>query len=134
MNLNFFGLSTKIVLPLFMLFGLIFLSANNAQAQSSMEGKLYAEAVSNHITHLPSIVSLTLPTAKISKEVLNNPQKASEAKIALDKKYGELIIAFLKKDIKSEDAIENVYNLLNAKISSDLLDPVREVYRQMLNN
>ncbi|HEB61997.1 MAG TPA: hypothetical protein ENI82_02490 [Bacteroidetes bacterium] len=134
MNLNFFGLTKKIVLPLFILFGLIFLSVTNVQAQSSLEDKLYAEEVSNHINQLPSIVSLTLPTTKMSKKVLSNPQKANEAKIALEKKYGELIIAFIKRDTKSEDAIDNAYSLLNAKVSSDFLDPVREIYRQMLNN
>ena len=134
MNLNFYGLSTKIVLPLFMLFGLIILSATNAQAQSSLEDKLYGEEVSNHINALPSTVSLTLPTLKNSEEILNNPQKANEAKVALEKKYGELIIALIKRNNKPEDAIENAYNLLNAKVPSEYLDPVRNVYKAMLND
>ncbi len=133
MNLNFLGLKAKMVLPLFLFMGLMFLGANNAHAQSSRQDKVYAEAVSNHINQLPATVSLTLPTTKLSKEALNNPQIVNEAKVALERKYGELIIALIKRNTKSVDAVENAYELLNAKVSKDYLDPVRETYKQMLN-
>ncbi len=133
MNLNFLGLRAKMVLPLFLLMGLMFLGANNAQAQSSRKDKIYAETVSSHINQLPTTVSLTLPTTKLSKEVLNNPRLLNDAKVALERKYGELIIALIKRDAKSAEAIENAYELLNVKVSKDYLDPVRDTYKQMLN-
>jgi len=144
MNLNFLGLKSKIVLPLFMIIGLFLLGANISNAQSIVvkknnttsqllsSEKGFYKSVFKHVRKLPATVSGILPITKSSKEAINNPRVADDAKIMLEKTYGELILSNLKNGSKSEKAIEGAYSILAKKIPTEYLDPVRDVYKQML--
>jgi len=133
MNLSFLGLKAKMVLPLFLLIGLFLVSANTSNAQVLSSEKGFYETVVKHVQELPVTISMTLPILKSSKEEINNPQIADDAKIMLDRTYGELVISFLEKGSdKSQDAIDKVYDILLKKIPTEYLNPVREVYKSML--
>ena len=144
MNLNFLGLRSKIVLPLFMIMGLFLLGANTSHAQTIVvkknnttshalsSEKGFYRSVLKHVRSLPATVSAMLPVTKSNREVINNPRIADDAKIMLEKTYGELILSNLKNGSKSEKAIEGAYSILAKKIPTEYLDPVRDVYKQML--
>jgi len=144
MNLNFLGLRSKIVLPLFMIMGLFLLGANNSNAQTIVvkknnttnqllsSEKGFYKSVFKHVRKLPVTVSGLLPFTKSSKEAINDPRIAKDAKITLERTYGKLILSNLGNGSKSEKAIEEAYSVLKKKIPTEYLDPVRNVYKQML--
>jgi len=132
MNLSFSGLKIKMMLSLFLLMGLFFISTNEVSAQSS-SSKEYAEIVSAHAQKLSLDVSITMPVMKSSKEVINNPKVASELNVAVEKTFGEEIVTqIIDNGFEAKDAIEKAYQLLNAKVPVKYLDPVKEVYLGML--
>ena len=144
MNLNFLGLRAKMVLPLFLLMGLFLVSANTSNAQVIVKKlnntsnthllkaeKGYYESVQKHVSQLPVTISMALPTAKSSKEAINNPKIAKDAKIMLDRTFGELLIADLERGVVRGKAIENVTGILGKKIPAEYLDTVSEFYRNL---
>ena len=144
MNLNFLGLKMKMVLPLFLLIGLFLVSANTSNAQVIVKKsnnttstqllnseKGYYESVQKHVSQLPVSISMALPTLKSNREAINNPRIANDAKIMLDRTFGELLIAELEKGIDRSKAIDNVKGILGEKIPVEYLNPVSDFYNNL---
>jgi len=131
MNLSFLGLKAKMVLPLFLLFGLFLVSANTSNAQVLSTEKGYYETVVQHINELPVTISMALPIMKSSKEAINNPKIADDAKTMLNRTFGELILADLDRGISHKEAIDKAYNALGKKVPTEYLDPVSEFYKNL---
>ena len=130
MNFNRLG---KMLLPVFFLFGLFLLSANTMNAQSH-GSKIYAEKVIQHINDLPNPLTIGLPTAKSDIEMANNPKLKDKLMKALERQFGMLVVsAILDENKTAKDAIEMTYTSLNKKIDAVYLDPIKEIYLDMLD-
>ena len=123
----------KILLPVFFIMGLFFLSTNNASAQTP-DSKAFYEKVAQHVKSIPSSVDVILPTVKNSKEMANDPKIANEAKLFLERTYGELLLSYLDENqaSKPDELIDRAYRVLNKKIPAEFLDKARKVYQNML--
>jgi len=130
MNLNFLGLKAKMVLPLFLLFGLFVLSTNTTSAQSVNS---YANKVAIHVNNLPEVGIVNLPTYKSSRKAVNNPKLSRELMTNLEKEFGNLIVYGIDKEgFSDKEAIEKTYEILSVKIPTEYLDPVKQVYIDLL--
>ncbi len=135
MNLNFFGLTTKIVLPLFMFIGLFILSGSslNAQYVSSENAK---ELISNHLQKLP------LRTASFrAKGHALTPKMVDEAINSLRHRFGQLILKNVGNGLSVGDAIDKTYQVARARIDAhgtsemtDHLDAVKQEYVDLLTD
>ena len=130
MNLNFLGLKMKMVLPLFLLFGLFVLSTNTASAQAVNS---YANKVTMHVNALPDVGVVNLPTQKSVREAVNDPRLANNLKVNLEKEFGNLIVFGIDREgFSNKESIEKTYKILNVKIPAAYLDPVKQVYVDLL--
>ena len=128
MNLNL-GQIGKILLPVFFLIGLFFLSANSMNAQSAVA------KVKQHISKLPDVTYLTLPSEKSMAKEINNPAKENDLKIGIEMAFGRLILeGITRKGFDNKEAIEKTYEILSVKIPAEYLDPVKQVYVDLLEN
>jgi hypothetical protein len=126
MNLSL-GRIGRMLLPVFLFMGLFFLSANTMNAQSAVA------KLKQHISKLPDVTSLSLPSTKSMANEVNNPSKANDLKIGLETAFGRLILEGISREgFDKKQAIDKTYDLLNEKISAEYLDPVREIYRDLL--
>jgi len=129
MNLNL-GRIGRMLLPVFFLMGLFLLSANTAQAQSVED---YVVKVKQHVNSLPKVSLENTLSAKDAREEINNPALANDLKIGLDAEFGRLIIEGITKNhFQAGEAIEKTYELLGKKVPTEYLDPVKEIYEDLL--
>jgi len=134
MNLNL-GRIGRMLLPVFFLMGLFLFNVNSVQAQSAQAPGDFSVKVLKHIDSLPSTDAINLPIKKSSQEEINNPRKANDLKIGLEKEYGNLIVyGITRKGFEDKEAIEKTYELLIVKIPTEYLDPVKQVYLDLLGN
>jgi hypothetical protein len=134
MNLNL-GRIGRMLLPVFFLMGLFLFNVNSVQAQNAQAPGDFSVKVLKHINSLPSTDAINLPIKKSSQEEINNPRKANDLKIGLEKEYGNLIVyGITRKGFEDKEAIEKTYELLIVKIPAEYLDPVKQVYLDLLGN
>jgi len=126
MNLKFFGLKAKMVLPLFLLMGLFMFSASSLSAQyvSNEEAK---QMIDEHMTNLPPSVHYfkaigQMPTQQIADEELNS----------LRRMYGEVLIEKLKNVNDVALAIEKTYEFADGRVVEEGLNLVKQEYIDLL--
>ncbi|HEB61753.1 MAG TPA: hypothetical protein ENI82_01245 [Bacteroidetes bacterium] len=130
MNLNL-GRIGKMLLPVFFLMGLFLLNANTVQAQSAEE---YVVKVKQHVNNLPKVNSEKTLTSKNLKEELNNPALASDLLIGLEAEFGRVIIVGITRNgFEAKESVERTYELLGREIPAEYLDPIKEIYVDLLN-
>ncbi len=130
MNLNL-GRIGKMLLPVFFLMGLFLLNANTVQAQSAEE---YVVKVKQHVNSLPKVDTQKMLTKKNLKEEVNNPALASDLLIGLETEFGRLVIeGITRNNFEAKEAVDKTYELLGREIPAEYLDPIKEIYVDLLN-
>jgi len=127
MNLKFFGLGAKIVLPLFLLIGLFMVSATTVSAQflPKEEAKAEIEAFISQLPVTPDVVA--------GMEGQNQHPKYAEVKTnRLRRDFVYMLAYQLKVDETVAGAIESTYKRMTAKISVDVLDPIKLEFEELL--
>jgi hypothetical protein len=89
LNLKFFGPGAKMVLPLFLLFGLFMISAGSVSAQYVPVSKAM-ELVKAHVDQLPDHHAPAL-----KKQQINTPQEVQAMTTAVESRYGNTLIHFM---------------------------------------
>ena len=128
MNLKFFRLGSKIVLPLFMLIGLFILSASslNAQYVSTQTAK---EILTKHIKELPPRTAAMRAvgharTSQVVKEDINS----------LRHRYGQLILKRIGDGDSIEEAIKFSHSVAIKRIPVEDVDLVNQEYVDLLTH
>ncbi|HEB62652.1 MAG TPA: hypothetical protein ENI82_05825 [Bacteroidetes bacterium] len=135
MNLNFFGLTTKIVLPLFMLIGLFLLSASSINAQF-VSPNMGAKIIDDHLTKLPP---RTASIRAVGQAL--SPQMIDEEMNSLRHRFGQSVLKELLNGVEVADAIDKTYNIAKDRIDGhgtpemvEYLDVVKNEYVELLTD
>jgi hypothetical protein len=121
----------KILLPVFLLISLVFISAQ-ANAQSSTE--LFVEKVKLHVNSLPDTPGVTFPSFRHTDEQVYSPKYVSESKTFLERHYGLLVIDFIVKNgvDDGKHAIDLAYDVITKKVPVEHVNKAKQVYLSLL--
>jgi hypothetical protein len=135
LNLNFFGLKAKIVLPLFLVFGLFMISAGSISAQYVPFDKA-THLVKTHIERLTTNQALAQAANQAPIAVnqqLNSPELNQAITQRAEYKYGVILLSSLEKEGNVVAAFGEADKKFQEFPYPNVTAAVKQIYTELLS-